>query len=60
MAHEIGHYLLGPASHADSGLMRARLTLQELLEPVTEARYGLNRAQRQRLVRCEAESTNLP
>jgi hypothetical protein len=60
LAHEIGHYLLGNTGHNGSGLMRAQLTPQELLEPITETMYGLDRSQRQRLGRCGAELTILP
>ena len=41
LAHEIGHYLFGSA-HTVHGLMRASFTPAELIEPVTEARYGVD------------------
>jgi hypothetical protein len=54
LAHEIGHYLLGTARHAPYGLMRAQFTPQEILEPQTEARYGLHRLDRDALSACGA------
>jgi hypothetical protein len=54
LAHEIGHYLLGTARHTSRGLMRARFTPHELLEPVTEARYGLHRRDREALRSCRS------
>jgi hypothetical protein len=46
LAHEIGHYLLGP-DHAAQGLMRAQFTPRELIE--TLGRYGLDDANRRTL-----------
>ena len=33
VAHEIGHYLLGTATHADRGLMRASIDAREFADP---------------------------
>ena len=33
VAHEIGHYLLGTATHADQGLMRAAIDAREFADP---------------------------
>jgi hypothetical protein len=52
LAHEIGHYLLGTGRHRSYGLMRAQFTPQELLEPATHARYGLDRRDREALSVC--------
>jgi hypothetical protein len=54
LAHEIGHYLLGTARHTSHGLMRARFTPQELVEPASEARYGLDRRDRAALRSCRS------
>lgn len=35
MAHEIGHLLLGTNSHSPFGIMRARLTREDLLRPLS-------------------------
>ena len=40
IAHEIGHYLLRSKAHEREGLMRARFTVQDLMDP-TSARYRL-------------------
>jgi hypothetical protein len=46
LAHEIGHLLLGTNSHSPFGIMRARLTREDLLRPLrfTSAQAGLIRA----------------
>jgi hypothetical protein len=54
LAHEIGHYLLGTGRHTSYGLMRAQFTPQELLEPATDARYGLDRSDREALSVCRS------
>jgi hypothetical protein len=54
LAHEIGHYLLGTARHTPHGLMRERFTPQELLEPTTTSRYGLDRRDRETLRSCRS------
>jgi hypothetical protein len=46
MAHEIGHYLLGPR-HAPYGLMRPQFTPRELIEALGQ--YDLDAANRRRL-----------
>jgi hypothetical protein len=52
LAHEVGHYLLGTGQHRSYGLMRAQFTPQELLEPASDARYGLDRRDREALSAC--------
>jgi hypothetical protein len=54
LAHEIGHYLLGPA-HARSGLMRPQFTPRELIE--TRGRYDLDDANRSTLTARRSERT---
>jgi hypothetical protein len=48
VAHELGHVLLNSASHADSGLMRARYRANDVLR-VQASAYTLNAAERARL-----------
>jgi hypothetical protein len=60
LAHEIGHYLLSTARHTPYGLMRAHFTPQEMLEPPTEARYGLDRLDRGALSACGSDLAALP
>jgi hypothetical protein len=54
LAHEIGHYLLPATGHTSRGLMRAHFAPQELLEPLTQERYGLDRRDREALRSCHA------
>jgi hypothetical protein len=56
LAHEIGHYLFG-AGHARDGLMRARFTAEEMVEPTTAARYGLDETSRATLAVRESSFT---
>ena len=53
LAHEIGHYVFGNA-HTSHGLMRSSFTPAELIEPVTEARYGVDAQHRKDLPSCRA------
>jgi hypothetical protein len=48
MAHEIGHILLGPNSHAPSGIMIARCKAKNLIE-ISQGRYGFSPEQSQRI-----------
>ena len=52
LAHEIGHYLLPALEHTSRGLMRAQFAPHELLEPLTQTRYGLDRRDREALGSC--------
>lgn len=45
VAHEIGHYLLGTASHAPSGLMRARIAAADFAD-LREGAFFLDRRAR--------------
>jgi hypothetical protein len=48
IAHEIGHILLGPNSHAPSGIMMARFKAKNLVK-VSQGGYGFNPDQAQRI-----------
>lgn len=48
VAHEIGHILLGPDSHAPSGIMIARCKAKNLIE-ISQGGYGFTPAQTQRI-----------
>jgi len=58
LAHEVGHYLLGPA-HASHGLMRATFSPQQLLEFPTVGTYDLDDESRTRLTVRRSERTAL-
>jgi hypothetical protein len=49
LAHEVGHYLLGPV-HAPYGLMRAQFSAHELLDTPTLGAYALDSKSRSRLI----------
>jgi hypothetical protein len=53
IAHEIGHYLLQSTVHQPRGLMRARFTVEQLMDETSE-RYQLIEAD---LLRLERRST---
>ena len=55
LAHEIGHYLLGTATHSAHGLMRAQIVPQELLEDPIQSLYGLSSRERASLKSCAAD-----
>ena len=56
LAHEIGHYLLGPA-HAPHGLMRAHFNADELIERRTLGQYDLDDASRRMLTARQLRRT---
>ena len=57
VAHEIGHYLLGP-SHANSGLMRANIDALEFAD-IRSRSFQLDKPARASLVRRAADSSPL-
>ena len=63
VAHEIGHYLLATATHADGGLMRATIDAREFADPGATT-FGLDEAAgrwvRSRLRDAESIDTPLP
>ena len=50
IAHELGHYLLASREHSPNGLMRGKLTADDIMQPRPSG-YRLERAQVQQLQR---------
>jgi hypothetical protein len=50
IAHELGHYLLASSAHTAHGLMRGKLTADDIMQPRPSG-YRLERAQVQQLQR---------
>ena len=63
LAHEIGHYLLDTATHADRGLMRATIDAREFADPRAKT-FGLDdeasRWLQRRLLASHGMSTPAP